>query len=57
MNRIDVTYERACMATTRDKYYEKMLETIVDHNDNQNSPLSNDKLQQAISTVTSETEE
>ena len=57
MNRIDVTYERACMATTRDKYYEKMLETIVDHNDHQNAPLSNDKLQQAISTVTSETEE
>ena len=45
------------MATPRDKYYTKMLETIVDYNDDQNAPFSNDKRQKAISTVMAETEE
>ena len=48
LNRLDVTYERACMATPRDKYYENMLETTVDYT---NAPSSNEKLRQAISTV------
>ena len=50
-------YERACMATPKDKYFEKMLKTLVDHNDCHNAPLSNDKLQQAVSKVMAETEE
>ena len=45
------------MATPREKYYTKMLETLVDYNDHQNAPFSNEKLWQAISTVTEETEE
>ena len=45
------------MATPRDKYYEKMLETLVEYNDRHNAPLSNDNLQQAIITVMEETEE
>ena len=45
------------MATPRDKYYEKMLETLVDYNDRKNAPFSNEKLRQAISTVMEETEE
>ena len=39
------------------KNYTKLLETVIDYNDHQNAPLSNGKLQQAISTVTTETEE
>ena len=50
-------YERVWMATPRDKYYTKMLETIVDYNDHHNAPLSNENLWQAISTVMAETEE
>ena len=42
-------YEQACMATPKDKLYEKMLETIVDYNDHNDAPFSNDKLGQAIS--------
>ena len=38
------------------KYYRKMLETLVDYNDRNNAPLSNENLQQAISTVVAETE-
>ena len=34
-----------------------MLETLVDYNDHHNTPMSNDKLLQAISTVMIETEE
>ena len=44
LNRLDVTYEQACMDTPRDKYYTKMLETLVDYNDHQNAPLSKEKL-------------
>ena len=39
LNRLDVTYEQACMATPRDKYYTKMLETLIDHNDHHNAPF------------------
>ena len=44
LNKLDVTYERACMSTTKEKYYTKMLETIVDYNDCNNAPFSNEKL-------------
>ena len=30
LNRLDVAYERSFMATTKDKYYTKMLEMLVD---------------------------
>ena len=45
------------MSTPRDKYYEMMLENRVDYNGCHNAPLFNEKLRQAISTVTEETEE
>ena len=41
LNRLEVTYERACMANPRDKYYEKMLDTLVDYNDHHNAPFCN----------------
>ena len=46
-NRIDVMHERlsvATMATPTDKYYSKMLETLVDYNDRNNAPLFNEDL-------------
>ena len=52
-----MTYERECTETTKDKYFEKMLETLVNHNDRHNAPFSNEKLWQAFSTVMEETEE
>ena len=56
LNRLDVTYEQACMATTKEKFYTKMLETLVDYNDHNNAPFSNDNLRQAVSKVMVETE-
>ena len=38
MNRLDVTYERTCMTTPKEKHYTKMLEIIVDYNDRNNAP-------------------
>ena len=56
MNRIDVTYQRACMATPRDKYYTEMYETIVDYNDRNDAPFSNEDIRQATRRVISEEE-
>ena len=57
LNRLDVTYERACMATPEEKYYTKFLETAIDYNDHHNAPFPNENLQQAIITVMVETGE
>ena len=57
MNRLAVTSERACMATPKEKYHTNMLETLVDYNDCNNAPFSNEKIRQAFSKVVAETEE
>ena len=44
LNKLDATYERSCMATPRDKYYTKMYETLVDYNDRNDAPLSNENI-------------
>ena len=44
LDRLDVTYEQACMATPKHKYYENMLEILVDDNNRNSAPLSNEKL-------------
>ena len=45
------------MATPKDKYYTKLLETVIEYNDHHNAPLSNEKLQQAIGTFVADMEE
>ena len=45
------------MATTKAKYYTKMLETLVNYNDLNNAPFSKDKIWQVVSRFMSETEE
>ena len=45
------------MDTMKDKYFEKILETLVNHNDRHNAPFSNENLWQAIIKVMVETEE
>ena len=48
LNRLGVMFERACMSTTKDKYFEKILETVVVHSDRHNVPLSNENIRQAV---------
>ena len=59
LNRLDVTYEQACMGNNnpKDKYYTKLLETVIDYNDHHNAPLSNENIRQEISTFMAEAEE
>ena len=45
------------MANTKDKYYAKMLETLVNYNDRNNGQFSNKKIQQAVIRVMAEMEE
>ena len=39
LNRLEVSYERACMATPRDEYYTNILEMPVNYNDCNNELL------------------
>ena len=56
LDRIDVTYERAFMSTPKDKYSTKLFKTLVDDNNRNGAPLSNEKIQRAVSIVMEETE-
>ena len=44
------------MATPKDKYYTKLLKNLVDENNRNGAPFSNEKIQQAVSIVMEETE-
>ena len=41
---LDVTYERAYMSTTQDKYYNTLPNNLVDENNRKGKPFSNEKL-------------
>ena len=55
LNILGVVYEQAYMDTTKDKSYTKMLEMLVDYNDRNNVPLSNERILQVVSRVMAET--
>ena len=44
------------MAIPKDKYYEKMLETLDDDNNRNGAPLSNEKLRKTVNKLMEETE-
>ena len=54
LNNIDAACERACVETSKDKYYTEMRDTLTDYNDRNNTPLSNAKIREAIRKVTEE---
>ena len=56
LDRLDVTYEQACMPTSKDKYYTKFWKTLVYDNNCNGAPLSNEKILQPIIIVMEETE-
>ena len=51
LNRLNTTCERACMATSRDRYYTEIFKTLTDYNDRNNTELSNAKILEAIRKV------
>ena len=56
LDRLDVKYKRAFMATPKDKYYNALVYTIVKDNNPRGKPLSNEKIQKAVGKVIEETE-
>ena len=48
LNKLDATCEQACMATSKDKYYTELCNTITDYNDRNNMPLSNVNICESI---------
>ena len=44
LSRLGVTYDQACMANPKVKYYMTIVEALIDYNDRHNVPLSNEKL-------------
>ena len=57
MNRLNVTYEQACMATQEEEYYTDMLETMIEHIYRTKTSFSKEKLLQVSNTIVAETEE
>ena len=51
LERLDMTYEQACMATPKEKNYMKLLKTLVNDNNHNGAPLSNEEIQQSVSIV------
>ena len=54
LNRLDASCKQACMATSRESYYIEIFNTLTDYNDRNNTPLSNDKIREAIHRVIEE---
>ena len=48
LNRLDLTYQRAFVATPQDKYYTMLLDNLVEMNHRNGETLSNEKLRQAV---------
>ena len=48
LNRLDATCKRACMVTSRYKYYTEIFNTLTYYNDRNNGPLSNKNIQEAV---------
>ena len=48
LDRLEVSYERACMATPKEEYFTEMLDHLIRHNQCHGTPMSNKKLQEAV---------
>ena len=44
LNRLDIKHEQVCTDKPIDKYYDKVLDTLVEYNDHHNAPFFNEKL-------------
>ena len=56
LDRLDVTYQRAFMATPKDRYYNAFLDTLVKDNNLRGKPLSNENIQKQVGKVIEEME-
>ena len=56
MDRLEVTYQRSFMATSKYKYYIAFLDTLVKDNNFRGEPLSNENIQKLVGKVIEEME-
>ena len=56
LNKLDVTCQRAFMATPEEKYYNALLDTLVKENNIRGEPLYNDNIRQAVAKLIEEME-
>ena len=56
LDRLNVTYQRAFMATPQDKYYTDILENIIKVNNLKGEPLSNERIRKSVIDVREETD-
>ena len=48
LERLEVSYKRACMATPKERYFTEMLDSLIEHNRRHFTPLSSKKLRKAV---------
>ena len=53
---LDVSYEKACMATERNVYFTKMLDSLLSNNERYGTPLSSKNIQDTVIIVMEEEE-
>ena len=48
MERLDLLYERACMATPKEEYFTEMLDSLIEHTRCHVTPLSSKNIKEAV---------
>ena len=48
LDKLDVSYEKWCMATPKEEYFGEMLDHIIKQNHRHDTPMSNENLQEAV---------
>ena len=57
LDQLDVTYQRAFMATSaQDEYYKEMTKSLIKANNHKGEPFSNERLRQAVIDLRAETD-
>ena len=51
LDRLDVSYKRACIATPKEEYFTEMLGHLIEDNCCHGTPMSNKNLREAVITV------
>ena len=54
LNRLYATCKRSCMETSRDKYYTKRYETLIDYNERNDAPFFNENIRDSMHKVIQE---
>ena len=52
LDRLDVSYERACITTPKEEYFTEMLDHLIEHNCCHGTQMSNKNLREVVIIVT-----